>query len=435
MNQRKQRQLSYLLRRIKNSSADESLITKAKSLFEEIKQSLSGSMLKRALTILGIGMAGSAVAQTSFLAPVINPFAIDTISIFTAPAFADLDNDGDLDLMMAKKDALGAGASFAFLENVGTASLPNFAAPQDNPFGLAAQTSVYYLNPTFVDLDNDGDYDIMAGGTDYGVGTSPLHGHLMYFENTGSDASPNFAAPVINPLGLPSFYYRSVPTFADIDNDGDVDLFVTEYYGAIQFFENTGTASAPTFGAASAVSVGIDGDFAKVDFADFDLDGDLDMVAIEDNGTGNLAYYENTGSSANPAWAAKQTNPFSFTPDTTAAYTMTNLLDLDADGDLDIFAGIYWGANIYYENNDPSASIIENNIETTVYPNPVTNQFTITVENDFPTEVMLFDNLGKQVLTWNTKQGNYDISGLSSGVYTLKMVFSDGISIQNIIKE
>ncbi|MFT7155640.1 MAG: hypothetical protein ACI8Q1_000642 [Parvicella sp.] len=419
MNQRKQRQLSYLLRRIKNSSADESLITKAKSLFEEIKQSLSGSMLKRALTILGIGLAGSSAAQTSFLAPTTNPFGIDSTYQFSSPTLADLDGDGDLDLLKG-----GYYGVFAYQENIGTASAPNFDADQSIPFGLTTPPSTYVSMPEFVDLDGDGDFDVVAG---------VQYGNVLFYENTGTSTAPAFASPVVNPFGIIPSYYWAAPTFVDIDDDGDMDMYVGEYYGTFQYFENTGSATAPAFAAPTSVALTITSYLTKLGFADFDYDGDYDVFAIE--AYGNMAYFENTGTASLAAWGTKQTNPFSFTADFRIYIGTPAVIDLDDDGDMDIMTGAYYGVNIYYENNDPSASIIENNIETTVYPNPVTNQFTIAVENDFPKEVMLFDNLGKQVLTWNTKQGNYDISGLPSGVYTLKMVFSDGISIQNIIKE
>jgi hypothetical protein len=39
----------------------------------------------------------------------------------------------------------------------------------------------------------------------------------------------------------------SVPTFADVDGDGDVDAVVREYNGVPNYFENTGTATDPIF--------------------------------------------------------------------------------------------------------------------------------------------------------------------------------------------
>ena len=72
------------------------------------------------------------------------------------------------------------------------------------------------------------------------------------------------------------------PTFADIDGDGDLDLVVGESFGQLRYYENTGTASDPTYTVRTGTANtwhGIDvGDSAAPTFADIDGDGDLDLV-------------------------------------------------------------------------------------------------------------------------------------------------------------
>ena len=63
-------------------------------------------------------------------------------------------------------------------------------------------------------------------------------------------STPNFKPAVTNPFGLSDVGYYSSPTFADIDNDGDLDAFVGEKNGNTLFFRNKGSASAPSFEAA-----------------------------------------------------------------------------------------------------------------------------------------------------------------------------------------
>ncbi len=159
----------------------------------------------------------------SFAAPVQNPFGLTATYYYAFPAFADLDGDGDMDLLASD----GSG-NFQYFQNTGTVNAPAFAAPVQNPFGLTA--TYYYAFPAFADLDGDGDMDLLAG---------EYYGNFQYFQNTGTVNTPAFAAPVQNPFGLTNTYNLALPAFADLDGDGDMDLLVGEAYGNFQYFQNT----------------------------------------------------------------------------------------------------------------------------------------------------------------------------------------------------
>jgi len=68
---------------------------------------------------------------------------------------------------------------------------------------------------------------------------------------------PSFKTPQINPYGLTRVGAYATPSFADIDGDGDLDAFVGGPDGNTRFFKNTGTASSPTFAAASTNPFGL----------------------------------------------------------------------------------------------------------------------------------------------------------------------------------
>jgi hypothetical protein len=91
--------------------------------------------------------------------------------------------------------------------------------------------------PAFADLDNDGDYDLMIGGS---VGTTTA------YRNTGSASSPTWTldATLNNTVDIGS---NSIPAFADLDNDGDYDLMIGGSVGTTTAYRNTGSASSPTW--------------------------------------------------------------------------------------------------------------------------------------------------------------------------------------------
>lgn len=86
--------------------------------------------------------------------------------------------------------------------------------------------------PTLADVDNDGDFDLLVG---------QRNGNIIHYSNLGTGTNPNFKLETENlvPVGGGG---ASAPTFTDIDNDGDSDLFVGDISGSIRFYQNTGTA-------------------------------------------------------------------------------------------------------------------------------------------------------------------------------------------------
>ncbi|MBX9256370.1 VCBS repeat-containing protein, partial [Desmonostoc muscorum CCALA 125] len=106
-------------------------------------------------------------------------------------------------------------------------------------------------------------------------------------------ADPNFIAPITNPFGLTDVGTYAAPTFADIDNDGDLDAFVGNGDGNTNFYRNTGTATAPSFTLEATNPFGLTNvvNYAVPTLADIDDDGDLD--AFVGNVDGNTNFYRN----------------------------------------------------------------------------------------------------------------------------------------------
>lgn len=197
-----------------------------------------------------------------------------------ALSFVDVDADGRRDLVVA-----GAGDLLArWYRNVGTATVPAFAAPT---ILQAADGSGDYvladIRADVADWNGDGLPDIVTGS---------FAGPVRIALNLGTAAEPAFAAPttVIDSAGrtLDGAYNLNV-RIVDVNHDGVPDLVTSYNWGTINYFVNVGTAARPVLADAATFSVrdpaGTAVDFwgladgPIVDLADLDGDGTVDIVA------------------------------------------------------------------------------------------------------------------------------------------------------------
>ena len=282
----------------------------------------------------------------TFSTGVVNPYGLtQNPNGYSVPTFADLDNDGDLD-MLSGSSYYG---TFAYYQNTGTNANPSFSAAVFNPFGLT-NTPAYYSTPAFVDMDHDGDMDIMAGDKS---------GNFNYYENTGTATAPSFAASVLNPFGttqINSGVNYSHPSFADMDNDGDMDMMASsEGDNNFYYFENTGNNTTPSFATAVTNPFGLSNSYYWLGAvqADIDNDGDFDIISQTENG--DFYYYQNTGTASAPAFAAVIINPFilgNLNTVSNSSYYATSFVDLNNDGRIDLMSGDSYG-NFIFNKNTP----------------------------------------------------------------------------------
>ncbi|MFQ5705041.1 MAG: FG-GAP repeat domain-containing protein [Gemmatimonadales bacterium] len=247
------------------------------------------------------------------------------------PAFADLDGDGDLDMLLASKiDPVELETSRIFeFENIGTPSEPSFKL-----IGGMDIRGLYHYAPEFGDLDGDGDPDMLLGS---------WKDRIAFYSNEGPDAKPQFtlrdSALVRITRGS-----NTTPALVDIDADGDLDLFIGESSGTINFYRNAGDRVTPDFLLESDRFNDIDiGRRSYPTFVDLDSDGDQDLIVGGDSGV--LRFFRNVGTVEQAVFAADSS--FHLTLDGFAAPTF---VDIDADGDVDLFAGGIGGGLLYYEN-------------------------------------------------------------------------------------
>jgi hypothetical protein len=278
--------------------------------------------------------------------------------------------------------------------------------------------------PTFADIDNDGDYDVYVGEAGFSI---------YYLKNTGTISSPNFIFISVNPNGISGLGSNVSPVFVDIDDDNDFDLFTGETNGNIIFFRNIGTVSNPQYGNAltnpfGLINVGVR---STPSFSDIDKDGDFDAFIGNENG--NIVFFRNSGTKTLPVFELPITNPFGLTD--VGSFSNPTFADIDNDGKEDLFVGTETG-DIYYFKNTTVVSVedVQNTgfVELKAYPNPVSNFLNISTKNiDLDrTELSVYSILGEKIgvsVTLNGPFVSIDFSDLVPGIYLL-VIKNDFIS-------
>jgi len=267
-----------------------------------------------------------------------NPFNGVDLGLYSSPALVDIDSDGDLDAFLGN----GGGAVF-YYKNIGTASTPNFEVQNGTANPFDDMNFGLYSKPTFVDIDQDGDFDAF-------IGSASVLESFRYYKNTGTANSPTFeeqtgAAHPFNGIDfLETFLNNSA--FIDIDHDGDFDAFLGQADGTIDYYENMGTARKPHFIQQHNPLAGVDvGSNAAPTFVDLDKDGDWDAVIGEQNAT--IHYYENIAPVTGGRFINQQ---LVFKGISVSGWSQPSLVDIDQDGDLDAFFGETEGKIHYYKN-------------------------------------------------------------------------------------
>jgi hypothetical protein len=245
------------------------------------------------------------------------------------PYFVDIDNDGDLDLFIGEEYG-----NINFYRNIGTPNLSEWDLISSNYNSIhVGRHSI----PAFVDIDDDSDLDLFIGQEE---------GKIYFYRNDGNPWLPDwsFVTENYNFIDLGS---HTKPALADIDGNGDLDLFIGDSLGNINFYRNEATWPISSWTLVTENYYAIEAqDFSQPTFADIDQDGDLDLFVGKDDG--RIEFYRNIGSSHSPSWILVSDNYQSID---VGGYSSPVFVDIDADSDLDLFIGETYGRIFFYRND------------------------------------------------------------------------------------
>lgn len=385
-----------------------------------------------------------ALQQTDFLVDQMLDFGTGAF-----PTFFDFDRDGAMDLVVGNESFydrnLGSSSeSRLFLfKNTGDDSEPEFELIDDNwldmrRFSKAGGGDDWGFNPSFGDLDSDGDLDLLVGSQE---------GGFYYFENL-EDTQPGptqFATLQVK------FQTIDVGRFSDVmvlptNNEGLNDIILTEGNGNINYYKNIGTPGNPEFepdenlapnstfygkidlrqgGFSSGygnptllnynagIQMVIGNDFGSIQM--FDLQTPIDSFPLLDANVGNTF----NGYRTAPAFEQ---------------------LDIANDYFYEMVVGNYRGGLTFYKTDLEQVTVsVDPDFETVDFslsPNPTSGDFSMTISRKG--KLSIYNSIGQLISTKVVESGSHSLSlnDVTAGIYFLRFDLPKGGSFtRRLVKE
>lgn len=334
------------------------------------------------------------------------------VGLWAWPLPMDYDGDGDLDLVVSGPDKPTNGLYYfenptqdpkekfpvfkpavylggtnhnvqvSYVDGQPRVLRENFEYPNFRETGTVKDGKKLYENARFhpgntrarmwryVDWEGDGDQDLVVGIGDWSEyvwdqaydsegrwRNGPLHGWVYLIENIDGEYSKeprkiHAGGSPIDVYGWPS------PNFADFDGDGDLDLICGEFLDGFTWFENIGTREQPEY-ASGIKLTGDDGEplvmhlqMITPTVIDWDADGDIDLIVGDEDGRVALVENVTPGGASIPVF--KQPVYFQQEADTLkfGALATPYAHDWDGDGDEDLVVGNTAGNIAIFTNLD-----------------------------------------------------------------------------------
>lgn len=331
------------------------------------------------------------------------PLNTTKAKVYNFPAAFYIDaNDGSAarDLIVAPN--IGAGGKNTnqiwLYRNTGSDTKPVFALQKTNflqdwtiDFGSGA-------TPRFVDVDGDGDLDLLVAHRGEFRETLNTADRITLFKNTGTKTKAEFTQDNnTDYLGLIKDSIRDMkPAFGDLNGDGKQDMLIGDADGKLHYYQNN-TSGSLSFATRVKEYMGIDIGFSAVPQI-IDLDGDQLLDLVIGAGGGFVNYYKNTGSKTAPMFNSTPTidtlgnvyiNDFYWyyildnvtgeVIDSVKTYEFSGfaapyIADLDNDGKREMLIGSQNGKLFMYNNIDGNLNGTFTEVDTFVFNN-ITKQF------------------------------------------------------------
>jgi len=247
-------------------------------------------------------------------------------------SFVDTDNDGDLDLFITN-DEDNQGNFYYLNDGSGT-----FTAVASDTI---KETGGHNVGASWGDYDNDGDVDCF-------VARWSNQSNKLYINRGDGTFGRGIVPPVTNSGG-----YSETGSWADYDNDGWLDLFVTNSSGNGHHNWLYNSNGAGGFTLVTTPPFSVDGDDSRsADWCDYDNNGCVDLFVANENGDQDALYVNLCDGGT--FGSIEGIHP---TIDGASNFT-SSWGDINYDGQFDLFVGTYNGASLLYWNENSQLQLI-----------------------------------------------------------------------------
>lgn len=358
----------------------------------------------------------------------------------SAPCFVDYNTDGLLDIVISNTGYWqGSGVykpGLAVYKNIGTASLAKFELQTRDWFGFS-NLNIANMAPSFGDLDNDGDLDMVCGSND---------GTLHYFINNAvnnAEMSLQYVPNYFSGIDVGNF---SAPFIYDFEGDGKKEIIVGERLDNVNLITNTGTVTNPIYTITTdslykinlrkisgypsgrsrltiqalrpneAPRVVISNGNSRIYFMDY---FNQDITKNFDSIIDSIDLYGGAFSNSNGGFY----------------YSMA---DLNNDGKPELVAGNPQGGILMYRNTSLNVGVQNDSkkLEVSVFPNPASeNIFVQSNTTDKFSHILIFDLNGKKVFE-NKEVTSFlriDTKDIPNGMYLIKILGFNAVKIEKIV--
>lgn len=355
------------------------------------------------------------------------------------PVLFDADNDGKKDLIVGHLGYYNGNTNksrLAYYRNIGSTTAPSFSLITKDYQSLSTY-NIFSMAPTFGDLDNDGDKDLIIGDN---------VGQLHYFQNIAASGAPALFSNHISSyqsIDVGNFAY---PQLFDVNKNGTLDLVIGSMNGKLSYYSNTGTLTSPTFSLQTSFFGGVDvrqtsiGSITGYSMPFMYSDAGITKLLVGSE-IGSIYAYNNIDGNLTGTFNRTDTAIFNINEGTRCSVSYE---DITNDGKRDLFVGNHAGGLAFFNSTNVNGVGVEEILkeeDVLVYPNPGTDKITIALKSAYyeELEIKCLDIFGQELfktLTYN-KMIWLDISEFSNGIYFILIQNKDSkqLVVKKVIKQ